>query len=122
MNKCWARGGQHGKHMDLNHDLPTNYDQRYRGDILSGAEELNRIGLITIWPAGNRRAVAAASSEDAIKAALPKVNAYLSSVGEDPLEESIREIITGKRTEKKGPLSREELHKFARLRRRAQRK
>ena len=89
---------------------------------MSGAEELNRIGLITIWPAGNRRAVAAASSEDAIKAALPKVNAYLSSVGEDPLEESIREIITGKRTEKKGPLSREELHKFARLRRRAQRK
>ena len=77
-------------------------------------------GLINIWPAaGDRKAVAAIISEEAIKAGLPMVNAYVKSVGEEPLEGTIREIITGKRSEKKSPLSSEELRKFARMHKQA---
>ncbi len=117
---CWARGGEHGKSIDLEHDLPTNYDKKYKSTVLHQAEELKKMGLINIWPAaGGRRAVAAIISEEAIKAGLPIVNAYTKSVGEEPLEGTIREIITGKRSEKKAPLSPEELRKFARIHRQA---
>jgi len=77
--------------------------------------------LINIWPAaGGRKAVAAIVSEEAIKTGLPIVNAYAKSVGEDPLEGTIREIITGKRSEKKSALTPEELRKFARMHRQAE--
>ncbi len=115
---CWARGGVHGKSIDLEHDLPTNYDKRHRSTILQQAEELRNKGLISIWPAaGGRKAVAAVISEDAIKTGLLIVNAYAKSVGEEPLDGTIREIITGKRSERKAPLSPEELRKFARMHR-----
>jgi len=118
---CWARGGGHGKSIDLEHDLPTNYDRQYKSTILQQAAELKSRGLINIWPAaGGRKAVAAIISEEAIKAGLPIVNAYARSVGEEPLEGTIREIITGKRSEKKSPLSPEELRKFARMHKQAE--
>ena len=117
---CWARGGGHGKSIDLEHDLPTNYDRQYKSTILQQAAELKNKGLINIWPAaGDRKAVAAIISEEAIKAGLPIVNTYAKSVGEEPLEGTIREIITGKRSEKKSPLSPEELRKFARMHKQA---
>jgi hypothetical protein len=117
---CWARGGGHGKSIDLEHDLPTNYDRQYKSTILQQAAELKSRGLINIWPAaGGRKAVAAIISEGAIKAGLPIVNAYAKSVGEEPLEGTIREIITGKRSKKKSPLSPEELRKFARMHKQA---
>ncbi len=118
---CWARGGGHGKSIDLEHDLPTNYDRKYKSTVLHQAEELKSKGLISIWPAaGGRRAIAAVISEAAIKAGLPIVNAYAKSVGEEPLEGTIREIITGKRSQKKAPLSAEELRKFARMHKQAE--
>jgi len=118
MLKCWARGGQqHAKHIDLENDLPTNYPAQYRGNILDEAEELNRKGLIRIWPSAGRKAVAADPSKQALEAAIPLVNAYLRSVGEDPIEGDIREVLTGKRSEEKGPLSNEELRKFAKMHR-----
>jgi hypothetical protein len=118
---CWARGGGHGKSIDLEHDLPTNYDKKYKSTVLHQAEELKSMGLINIWPAaGGRRAIAAIISEEAIKAGLPIVNDYAKSVGEEPLEGTIREIITGKRSERKSPLSQEELHKFARMHKQAE--
>jgi hypothetical protein len=118
---CWARGGGHGKSIDLEHDLPTNYDRQYKSTILQQAAELKSRGLINIWPAaGGRKAVAAIISEEAIKAGLPIVNAYARSVGEEPLEGTIREIITGKRSEKKSTLSAEELRKFARMHKQAE--
>ncbi len=102
--------------IDLDHDLPTNYPREHAGEVLTRAEELKRRGLITYWPAARgRRAVAAVPSEPALKAALPLVNGYLRSVGEEPIEGDIREALTGKRSEKKEPLSSEELRKFARL-------
>jgi hypothetical protein len=55
-----------------------------------------------------------------IKAGLPIVNAYAKSVGEEPLEGTIRDIITGKRSERKSPLSPEELRKFARMHKQAE--
>ena len=64
--------------------------------------------------------MAAIISEAAIKTGLPIVNAYARSVGEEPLEGTIREIITGKRSEKKSPLSTEELRKFARMHKQAE--
>lgn len=119
---CWARGGRHGKSIDLEHDLPTNYDKKYKSTVLHQAEKLKNMSLINIWPAaGGRRAVAAIISEEAIKAGLPIVNAYAKSVGEDPLEGTIREIITGKRSERKSPLSPEELRKFATMHKQAER-
>lgn len=118
---CSAHHGGHGKSIDLEHDLPTNYGKQYKSAILRQAAELKSKGLINIWPAaGGRKAVAAVISEAAIKAGLPIVNAYAKSVGEEPLEGTIREIITGKRSEKKSPLSPEELRKFARIHRRAE--
>jgi hypothetical protein len=41
---CWARGGGHGKSIDLEHDLPTNYDEQYGSTILQQAAELRRWG------------------------------------------------------------------------------
>ncbi len=118
MLKCWARGGQqHAKHIDLENDLPTNYPAQFRTNVLHEAEELNRNGLIRIWPSSGRKAVAAVPSKPALEAALPLVNAYLKAVGEDPIEGDIREVISGKRSERKGPLSNEELRKFARMHR-----
>lgn len=114
ISRCWASGGQHAKHIDLENDLPTNYDRQYRGIILSQAEELKRRGLVSIWPSAGRKAVAAVPSKPALEAALPIVNAYLISVGLDPIEGDIREALSGKRSEKKGPLSDAELRKFAR--------
>jgi hypothetical protein len=118
---CWARGGAHGKSIDLEQDLPTNYDKQYKSVILEQAAELKRRGLINIWPAaGGRKAVAAIVSEEAIKTGLSIVNSYAKSVGEEPLEGTIREIITGKRSEKKSALTPEELRKFARMHRQAE--
>ena len=114
------RSDERSEALDLEHDLPTNYDRQYKSTILQQAAELKNKGLINIWPAaGDRKAVAAIISEEAIKAGLPIVNAYAKSVGEEPLEGTIREIITGKRSEKKSPLSPEELRKFARMHKQA---
>ena len=101
--------------IDFDHDLPTGYDRRYEGDILTQGEALKRIDLIAIWPAsGGRRAVAIVISGPALEASIPLINGYLESVGLDPLEGDIREVMSGKRTEKAKPLSKEELRKFAR--------
>ncbi len=119
MKQCWARGGQHNRSIDLEHDLPTSYPRQHAAEVLKQAEELKKIGLITYWPAaGGRKAVAAVPSKPALEAAIPIVNDYLVSVGENPIEGDIREALTGKRSEKKEPLTPEELRKFARLHKR----
>jgi hypothetical protein len=65
--------------------------------------------------------VAAIVSEEAIRTGLPIVNSYLKAVGEEPLEGTIREIITGKRSDKRSPLTLDELRKFARIHKQAER-
>jgi len=118
---CWARNGHHGSHIDLENDLHKGYDKRFKGAILSEARALHTRGLVTIFKSEGRDAISAVFSEEVFRAALPLINAYLKATGQEPLEGTIREIITGKRPEKKGPLSKEELRKFARLHRQAQR-
>jgi hypothetical protein len=39
---CWARAGAHGKSIDLEHDLPTNYDKQFKPAILEQAAELKK--------------------------------------------------------------------------------
>lgn len=121
MMGCWAREGKHGKHIDLENDLPTNYEKRFKGVVLEQAGELKNANLVHIFPSGTRKAICAVLSEDAIKEGLSFVNPYLESVGEEPLDSSLREIITGKRSEKKKALSREELRKYVRMHRQAER-
>jgi hypothetical protein len=104
----------------LEDDLPTNYDKRFKGTILSEARMLHTSGLVAIFKSEGRDAICAVLSEESIGAALPTVNAYLKAVGEEPLEGDIREIITGKRSTKKGPLTQDELRKYARMHRNAQ--
>jgi hypothetical protein len=120
LGHCWARGGQHHKHIDLENDLPTNYDSKFRSAILSQARALHIRGLVTIFKSEGRDAISAVLSEECIRTGLPIVNAYLKAVGEEPLEGTIREIITGKRSVKKGPLTPDELRKYARMHRQAQ--
>jgi len=118
---CWAtRRGKHHKSIDLENDLHTNYDKRFKGEILKQAEELDAYGLVHIFKSEKRNAICAVLSEDAFRVALPTVNAYLKAIGEEPLEGTIREIITGKRSEKKSPLTQDELRKYARMHRQAQ--
>ena len=74
-------------------------------------------GLVTIFKSAGRDAISAVLSEECIRAGLPIVNAYLKAVGEEPLEGTIREIITGKRSARKGPLTPDELRKYARMHR-----
>jgi len=35
MMKCWARAGHHGKHIDLEDDLHTNYGKEYKHTIVA---------------------------------------------------------------------------------------
>jgi hypothetical protein len=100
--------------------LHTNYDNRYKGVIVSEARTLHTRGLATIFKSEGRDAICAVLSKECIRAALPIVNAYLKAVGEEPLEGDIREIITGKRSTVKGPLTEAELRKYARMHRQAQ--
>jgi len=100
--------------------LPTNYDKRFKGIILSEARTLHTRGLVAIFKSAGRDAICAVLSEESIGAALPTVNAYLKAVGEEPLEGTIREIITGKKSAVATPLTREELRKYARMHRQAQ--
>lgn len=117
LGHCWARGGRHHKHIDLENDLPTNYDKKFRSAILSEARALHTRGLVTIFKSEGRDAISAVLSEECIQTGLPMVNAYLKAVGEEPLEGTIREIITGKRSARKGPLTPDELCKYARMHR-----
>lgn len=120
LSRCWARGGRHHKHIDLENDLPKNYDKKFRGVILSEARELHARGLVTIFKSEGRDAISAVFSEECIQVGLPIVNTYLKAVGQEPLEGTIREIITGKRPAAKGSLTQEELRKYARMHRQAQ--
>lgn len=97
--------------------MPTNYDNRYKGVILSEARTLHTRQLVTIFKSEGRDAICAVLSKECIRDALPMVNAYLKAIGEEPLEGDIREIITGKRSTKKGPLTQNELRKYARMHR-----
>jgi hypothetical protein len=117
LGHCWARGGRHHKHIDLENDLPTNYDKRFRSVILSEARALHTRSLVTIFKSEGRDAISAVLSEGCIQTGLPIVNVYLKAVGEEPLEGTIREIITGKRSARKGPLTPDELRKYARMHR-----
>ncbi len=119
LSHCWARKGKHHKHIDFENDLPTNYDKKFRSAILSEARVLHTRRLVTIFPSEGREAISAVFSEETIQAGLPIVNAYLKAVGEEPLEGTIREIITGKRSTKKGPLTQDELRKYAGMHRKA---
>ncbi|MGA2791510.1 MAG: hypothetical protein ABSF00_12190 [Candidatus Bathyarchaeia archaeon] len=102
-------------------DLHTNYDKTFKGEILSQARELHTRQLASIFKSEGRDVIAAVfPSESVIRAGLPVINAYLRAIGEDPLEADIREIITGKRSEKKTQLTNEELRKYARMHRQAQ--
>ena len=80
LGHCWARGGQHHKHMDLENDLHTNYDKRFRGVVLSEARALHTLGLVTIFKSEGRDAISAVLSEECIQAGLPIVNADLEAV------------------------------------------
>ena len=115
--RCWARNGRHNKHIDLENDLHTGYDKRFKGTILSEAEALHARGLVTIFKSEGRDAICAVFSEEVFREVLSLRNAYLKATGQEPLEGNIREVITGKRSEKKGPLSNEELRKFSRMHR-----
>jgi hypothetical protein len=122
LGRCWIGKGGHHKHIDLENDLPTNYDSKFKGEILKQARELHINRLVTILKSEGREIILAVFSESSICAGLPIVNAYLRAVGEDPLEGTIREILTGKRSEKRSPLSKEELRKFARMHRESQKR
>jgi len=122
LGHCWIGKGGHHKHIDLENDLPTSYDRKFKGLILSEARVLHTQRLVAIFKSEGRDAISAVLSEDSIRAGLPVVNAYLRAIGEEPLEGTIREILTGKRSEKRSPLSREELRKFARMHRESQKK
>lgn len=100
--------------------MHTNYDKKFRGVILSEARALHTRGLVTVFKSEGRDAISAVLSEECIRAGLPIVNAYLTAVGEEPLEGTIREIITGKHSTKKGPLTQDELRRYARMHRQAQ--
>jgi hypothetical protein len=99
--------------------LPTNYDKRFKGTILSEARTLNTLRLVSIFKSEGRDVICAVLSEECIRVGLPIVNAYLKAVGEEPLEGTIREIITGKRSAPTTPLTPEELRKYARMHRQA---
>jgi hypothetical protein len=81
---------------------------------------LHTRGLVTIFKSEGRAAISAVISEECIRAGLPIVNAFLRAVGQEPLDGTIREIITGKRSTAKSPLTQEELRKYARMHRQAQ--
>lgn len=118
--KCWARYGKHHKHIDLENDLHTNYGKEYKSDIESEARNLHAEGLVTIFKSEGRDAIAAVfPSEGVLRVALPKINAYLRAIGEQPLEPDIREILTGRKSERTAPLSKAELRKYANMHRKA---
>lgn len=116
----WITKGQHHKHIDLEDDLSTNYDKRFKGIVLSEARTLHTRRLVSIFKSEGRDAICAVLSEECIRAGLPIVNTYLKAIGEEPLEGTIREIITGKKAVSAAPLTREELRKYARMHRQAQ--
>jgi len=119
--KCWARGGIHHRHIDLENDLHTNYGKEFKSSIEAEARNLHTEGLATIFKSEGRDAISAVfPSEGVLHLALPRINAYLKAIGEQPLEPDIREILTGKKSERTTPLSKEELRKYANMHRRAQ--
>ena len=119
--RCWASAGQHHKHIDLENDLHTNYGKPFKSRIIAEARKLNAEHLVTIFKSEGRDAISAVSpSVEVMRVALPKINAYLRAIGEPPLEADIREILTGKRSEKTTPLSEEELRKYAKMHRKAE--
>jgi hypothetical protein len=118
--RCWARGGSHHKHIDLENDLHTNYDKKFKGSILSEARNLHAEGLVTIFKSEGRDVIAAVfPSEEVLRVAVPRINAYLRAIDEPPLEPDIREILTGRKSERTAPLSEEELRRYANMHRRA---
>jgi len=119
--RCWARGGQHHKHIDLENDLHTNYGKAFKSQIIAMARDLHAEHLVTIFKSEGRDAISAViPSEELMHVALPKINAYLKAIGEPSLDADIREILTGKRSEKTTPLSKEELRKYASMHRKAE--
>jgi hypothetical protein len=120
--RCFARAGKHHKHIDLENDLHTNYGKEYKGAIESEARNLHAKGLVTIFKSEGHDAIAAVfPTEGVLRVALPKINAYLRAIREPPLEPDIREILTGRKSERVAPLSNEELRKYANMHRRASR-
>jgi len=82
---------------------------------------LHTEGLVAIFKSEGRDAISAVfPSEGVLRVALPRINAYLRAIGEQPLEPDIREILTGKKSEKTVPLSKTELRKYANMHRKAQ--
>ena len=119
--RCWAKGGYHHKHIDLENDLYTGYGKEFKAQIIAQARQMNAEHLVTIFKSEGRDAIAAVvPSEELMRIALPRINAYLKAIGEPPLEPDIREILTGKRSEKTTPLSKQELRKYANMHRKAQ--
>jgi hypothetical protein len=119
--KCWARGGSHHKHIDLENDLHTNYGKEFKSRVEAEARNLHTERLVAIFKSEDRDAISAVfPSEEVLRVALPRINAYLRAIGESPLEPDIREILTGKKSEKATPLSRAELRKYADMHRKAQ--
>jgi hypothetical protein len=119
--KCWARGGSHHRHIDLEDDLHTNYGKEFKSRIEAEARNLHTEGLVAIFKSEGRDAISAVfPSEGVLRVALPRINAYLRAIGEQPLEPDIREILTGKKSEKTVPLSKTELRKYANMHRKAQ--
>ena len=80
LGRCWREGGQRHKHIDLDNDLHTGYDKKFRGVILSEARALHTRSLVTIFKSAGRDAISAVLSEECIQAGLPIVNADLEAV------------------------------------------
>jgi hypothetical protein len=69
--RCWARGGRHHRHIDLENDLYTNYGKEFKGDIIAQARELHTQRLVTIFKSEGRDAISAVfPSESVLRAAL----------------------------------------------------
>jgi len=123
MMRCFARGGSHHRHVDLERDLYTNYGREFQSNIIDQARELHRNRLVTIFRSEGREAISATFPTEAVlQAALPIINAYLETIGQAPLEPDIREILTDAKSHSTAPLSAEELRRYATMHRRARRR
>ena len=82
---------RHGRHTDVD-NMPKGYDPKYKGNFKRIIRNLEKSGLVVVFPSAGSKHICAILTNEAITTGLKYCNAYRKLVSLPPLDRKFGEL------------------------------
>lgn len=82
---------RHGRHTDID-NMPKGYDPKYKGNFRRVIRNLEKSGLVVVFPSAGSKHICAILTNEAIVIGLKYCNAYRKLVSLPPLDKKFAEL------------------------------